>query len=127
MDVAARLGEIATGDDTVTAGGAPRAAGGPFRLRVDQGPTDTGRSFPFRARRVSVGRLPENDLPLPCERVSKCHFFIRWDDEQRAFLLIDNDSRNGVHVNGKTVNVSRQLAHGDLIRVADYLLQFTAE
>jgi pSer/pThr/pTyr-binding forkhead associated (FHA) protein len=84
----------------------------------------TRRSSTLRASRLPTAYRVAPPRP---RRVSKRHFTARWDEELRAFLLIDNDSKNGVTANGRRVTASRRRAHGDRIRVAQYEVTFAAD
>jgi serine/threonine protein kinase len=126
LDVTARLGMMALSEDsTVSLEAGPRITRGTsFRIQVERGPTDVGRTARFQQRRVTVGREDGRDLQLRSDKVSKHHFTVHWDDEAEAYLLTDNASKNGVLVNDRRVIGSRRLAPGDRIRVAEYELAF---
>lgn len=126
LDVTARLGMMALSEDsTVSLEAGPRPTRGvSFRIRIDRGPTDAGRTARFQQRRVTIGREDGRDLLLRSETVSKLHCFIKWDDDAGTYLLTDNDSKNGVYVNERKVSGSSTLAPGDRIRVAAFELVF---
>jgi transcriptional regulator with AAA-type ATPase domain/serine/threonine protein kinase len=54
------------------------------------------------------------------DHVSRCHATISWDDDAKAYYILDRSSRNGVHVNGVRCNFSH-LAVGDVVRAGDSL------
>jgi len=77
--------------------------GGPRRILLD------------RAEH-SLGRANEADIRLASQRASRQHAFITRRGVE--FVLRDNDSHNGVFLNGVKVH-SAILRDGDIIQVAD--------
>ena len=74
-------------------------------------------------RTVTLGRDPSNTVVLPSYFVSKRHARVTWDGA--AAHLADQDSANGVVLNGLTVQAA-DLAHGDVIQLGDQRLRFEA-
>jgi len=76
----------------------------------------SGKTFmvPMGVLPFSVGRSPENHLTLTHPSISREHavFEALGDD----VVLVDRGSRNGVHVNGKTVS-RKALRPGDSVRL----------
>ena len=64
---------------------------------------------------LTVGRLADNDVQVPSQRVSRLHARIRW--ENGAWLIEDADSLNGIVYQGKRVD-RHALARGDQIFLA---------
>lgn len=65
---------------------------------------------------VSIGRGSGSDLRIMDDEVSRDHAkLIR---SSRGWEIFDVHSRNGVWVNGKPISGSRQLRHGDRIKLA---------
>lgn len=71
--------------------------------------------------RFTIGRLPENDIPLDAPDVSRRHASII--KQGQDYFLQDLSSRNGTFVNEQPVQLV-ELRDGDLIRIASYLLTF---
>lgn len=65
---------------------------------------------------LTVGRLSNNDVQVPSQRVSRLHARIRW--ENGNWLIEDADSLNGLLVKGQRVERQHILANGDRIQVA---------
>jgi pSer/pThr/pTyr-binding forkhead associated (FHA) protein len=63
-----------------------------------------------------IGRDPAAQVCLTSERASRQHAFLR--PHGNDCMLLDNDSRNGVYLNGVKVH-SAVLRDGDVIQVAD--------
>ena len=63
-----------------------------------------------------IGRAPDALLHLPSKRVSRQHALLRVRGTD--CLLVDNDSRNGVFLNGVRIH-SAVLRDGDVIAVGD--------
>ena len=62
----------------------------------------------------TVGRLPENDLPLPWDaQVSRFHARLTWVGER---WVLEDTSRNGSFVNGVRVDRTCPLSDGDVLR-----------
>ena len=82
------------------------------------------RAFPLTGEDNRVGRLPENQITLTSDRVSRRHAVIRRTDG--GVELVDTGSSNGSRVNGKELRarVPVTLNPGDRIQLADELLLF---
>ncbi|HZE97333.1 MAG TPA: FHA domain-containing protein [Planctomycetota bacterium] len=68
---------------------------------------------------VTIGRSPENALPLPDHRLSRKHARIEWDD--LGFRLKDLCSSNGTWLNRRRIESDR-LIQGDEIRVGGVII-----
>jgi len=71
------------------------------------------------AEKTTIGRSHDNDILLPSHGVSKHHAMI--EKSGQSFILIDNDSANGVYVNGDRIRRRRLLFRTRDHRVADLL------
>ena len=71
---------------------------------------------------LTVGRLPECDIVLPADGVSRRHCQFELSPEGR-WQVRDLGSRNGTVVNGKRVAV-QSLSHGDVVRVGRFEIRF---
>ena len=70
---------------------------------------------------VVIGRVPECDIQLVDERVSRRHCEIRyWDG---SFAIKDLKSQNGTLVNGERIQIA-VLKHSDKIKVGGTVLTF---
>jgi hypothetical protein len=65
---------------------------------------------------VTIGRAPDCEVQLDVRWVSRQHAFIRMED--KAYVLEDAGSKNGVFVNGQRLTHSYTLEDGDRIQVA---------
>jgi pSer/pThr/pTyr-binding forkhead associated (FHA) protein len=72
---------------------------------------------------ITIGRLPECDIPVPDKNVSRRHAEIRRQDD--AIVVVDLGSMNGTRVNGAGVK-ERVLEDGDEITVGTTTLRFEA-
>ena len=84
---------------------------------------DAGRSYPLRGAATRIGRLPDNDIVLDDDMVSRYHAMIV--DTGNSFVITDLRSANGVEVADKRIRSSATLADGDHIRISDH--EFTFE
>ncbi len=64
-----------------------------------------GREFDLGISRMTIGRAESNHIVIQDESISRMHAFIE-PSEDGDFFVFDNQSRNGVQVNGKRVDVS---------------------
>jgi pSer/pThr/pTyr-binding forkhead associated (FHA) protein len=76
----------------------------------------TQRLISLDRQETVVGRSPEAHLRLSSKRASRHHAFFRLHGTD--CVLVDNDSHNGVVLNGVKVH-SAVLRDGDVIQVAD--------
>ena len=82
-----------------------------------------GRRYPLQAPATRIGRLPDNDIVLDDEEVSRHHAVIV--DTGSSFMITDLRSANGVLVRGRRLHPSATLADGDHIAICGY--EFTFE
>src|SRR5206468_13108801 len=77
-----------------------------------------------RAGRVSIGRSPGNDIPLPWDsEVSRLHAELELLGDE--WIVSDEGlSRNGSFVNGERVDGRRRLRDGDVLRIGRTTLAF---
>ncbi len=75
-------------------------------------------------RRLSIGRTNDNDIVLENRGVSRKHAMIEFND--KAVVLIDNESLNGTFVNSRKVS-EEVLRDEDIITIGKYQLVFHAE
>ncbi len=81
----------------------------------------------FAKLEVTLGRLPDNDIPLHGGRVSKHHATIKYDSRRRIYLVLDHASTNGVLVNGVRIDGERILTPGDKIDVGGCTIEVAIE
>lgn len=89
------------------------------KLYVLSGP-DTGKSFEFEAGAL-VGRDPDCAVRLRDPSVSRKH--ARLEHGERGWSIVDTQSRNGVHVDGKRV-ATVELADGAEVTLGEVLVRF---
>lgn len=80
-----------------------------------------GRTFDLNRDRLSIGRQEENDLVVNAEGVSRQHAILVKSDGN--WFIRDNQSRNGVMVNGKPVREC-WLKSGDVIQLGAFAVRF---
>lgn len=71
--------------------------------------------FNLRRRLTRIGRNQDNDIMLNNDRVSRYHSEIVRDGE--TFRVVDQQSRNGIWINGQRVQESAELKPGDRLRI----------
>lgn len=98
---------------TQTMPAAPAPATRPARPAYLLLPNQT-HVWPLRAAHISIGRLPDNDLPLDDPQVSRRHAQLRL--RHGRYVLYDLNSRQGSWVNGQRVR-EWVLHPGDVIRL----------
>jgi pSer/pThr/pTyr-binding forkhead associated (FHA) protein len=73
---------------------------------------------------ATIGRSPNNTIPIPERHVSRQHAVISFRDG--IFMLSDLGSANGTFVNDKQLSDPYPLMHGDVIRLYVPILHFSA-
>ena len=71
---------------------------------------------------ISIGRLPENEIPLASISISRRHAHIERDGANQ-YTISDLNSLNGILVNGKKIKKG-PLSHGDKISIGKYSILF---
>lgn len=77
--------------------------------------TKDASEFNLRRLLTRIGRNQDNDIVLNNDRVSRYHAEIICEGEIRK--IVDNNSRNGIWINGKRVRESEELHSGDKVRI----------
>jgi hypothetical protein len=93
-------------------------------LVATSGPT-RGRTFPIPIQGATIGRLAENSIYIPDERLSREHARIEFRDG--SFVLSDLGSRNGTALNGSLVSDPRALSSGDTVELGSNTFTVTVE
>ena len=75
-------------------------------------------------RPLTVGRSDSCSVVLADNRASSVHARLKYDD-LNGLVIEDNNSTNGIQVNGETVMKLRKISREDSIRIGDSKLQFT--
>ena len=85
-----------------------------------------GQATPFELtmEEMVIGRLPECDIQLPSNMVSRKHAKIVKDGDH--FVLHDLKSGNGTFVNGQRLTGSHRLSPNDRIKFGPVLCRFEA-
>ncbi len=82
---------------------------------------DKGRIIELDANRMTIGRTEENDIVIASDGISRTHAFLGQTAE--GWFIRDNQSKNGIQVNGKKVGES-WLADGDVVQVGSFIFKF---
>jgi DNA-binding SARP family transcriptional activator len=82
----------------------------------------SGRRYPLQSAATRIGRLPDNDIVLDNELVSRHHAVIV--DTGTNYIINDLRSSNGVKVQYERIRSAATLHHGDHIRICDYEFTF---
>lgn len=83
---------------------------------------DVGQIYDLNRERLTVGRAVENDIVVSSEAVSRHHATFEQDASGNWFVR-DNQSKNGVQVNGTTVKEMR-LQPGDIVQVGNFVFRY---
>jgi hypothetical protein len=84
-----------------------------------------GRRVVLEQDKVTLGRMPENELALADTNVSRRHAEVRRGPEG-TWMVADLGSTNGTKVNGVKISGPRQLEDGDEITVGSTTVRFEA-
>jgi len=94
-----------------------------MRLIFTSAPSE-GRVVELTAARLTIGRVPGNDLQLDGQKVSRHHAVIEVHDRQA--VLRDLGSRNGTYVDGVRLSGAHVLSGGERLRFGDQQLRVQA-
>ena len=72
---------------------------------------------------ITVGRGPQNDLPIPEDEYASAEH-ARLEPRRDGIWLEDTGSTNGTYVNGVRVSEPRRLVPGDVVRVGETDFRF---
>ena len=79
--------------------------------------------IPLEADRVTIGKAPENDVPLEDDpTASRLHAVL--EHFSAGWCVSDLGSSNGTTINGERIWASHRLQHGDEIRIGQTRLVF---
>lgn len=92
-------------------------------LYVDNREAGTWQKLSLMSDAVTIGRADSNDIVLSHPGVSRVHAVIKRSGSQ--FILTDNNSMNGILVNGHRMNRQKVLAEKDVIRILNSTLIYT--
>ncbi len=77
------------------------------------------KPIPLSSEKVTIGRSPDNTIPLLDERASRNHCVIE-SDGNGGWIVRDLGSRNGTKVNEERIMGTRPLRPGDVVRVGQH-------
>ncbi|HUY79689.1 MAG TPA: FHA domain-containing protein [Ktedonobacterales bacterium] len=113
---------IGYGDADKTRIARPPAAPSRIGALIERQGKDPGHVFELRNERTTIGRSRDSDIFLEDLAVSRLHATINRDPAGR-YLFRDEQSANGVFVNGEKVT-ERQLEEGDEVQIGQTMLVF---
>lgn len=93
-------------------------------LVASAGPTK-GKTFRVAPEGATIGRLPDHEIYIPDERLSREHARIEFRDDR--YWLRDLESMNGTALNGSLVSGAQPLQSGDTIELGSSKLVVTVE
>ena len=79
-------------------------------------------AYTLKGPTVSIGRTPDNDLPLADHCCSGRHALIT--SKERGYSIIDQGSKNGTFVNGKRIQEETLLRLGDEVLIGSTKIVF---
>lgn len=86
------------------------------RLVVQRGPTPN-QEHPLTEAAMSLGRSPDNEIAIPDPEVSRRHARISFSGG--LYQIEDSGSTNGSFVNGRRVQGTVILQHGDILQLGE--------
>jgi predicted component of type VI protein secretion system len=86
------------------------------RLVVQKGP-NPNQEFPLSEAPMSLGRSPDNDIPIQDPEVSRRHALFTFSGG--LYQVEDTGSTNGSFVNGRRVQGTVILQHGDILQLGE--------
>lgn len=70
------------------------------------------KTYEFEKSLITVGRLPQNDIPINSMSISRMHLKVAYDWEKEAYFATDLNSLNGTFINGEKISGDTQLESG---------------
>lgn len=102
------------------------AARGPEERRADLGGVQPVQWVRFEGKpRLTIGRAEDNDVRLDGLQISTHHASIR--NEGGGVLVEDNNSTNGIYVDGRRVASRASLTRESVVQIGPFLLRADAE
>jgi len=83
---------------------------------------DKGQVFELKSDRIAIGRNDNNDIVIVGEAVSRYHASIE-RSEGGGYVVRDQQSKNGVQVNGISVNEAA-LRDGDVVQIGSFMFRY---
>ena len=95
------------------------------RITMRDQVTEIPLSLKPGGRRLSVGRVSDNELSLNDTSVSKIHAALTLN-QQGTLLVADTGSTNGTYINGRRISYgeARQIEDGDVVGFGDVEVRF---
>lgn len=87
-------------------------------------PAELGRRIPLDKSPTRLGRSADNEVVVDGDSASRRHAYC--ERTGHGWVLIDNGSRNGTHVNDSPISPSSVLRSGDLIRIGWTVFKYLA-
>lgn len=84
--------------------------------------SDKGKAYDISGDRLTIGRNDNNDIVVPSDSVSRYHAVLERTNAGE-FIVRDNQSKNGVQVNGTAVGEAT-LRDGDVVQVGAFVFRF---
>lgn len=81
------------------------------------------RLLPSRGQYV-MGREEGVDIVVHDALISRRHAMLQWQVIDNGWILIDNNSRNGVYVQGERIDEQRLLEDGDTIQLGGHVFNY---
>ncbi|MBX3469164.1 MAG: FHA domain-containing protein [Planctomycetes bacterium] len=72
--------------------------------------------------RIRIGRHASNDLVLADDTVSRFHAAVEWDADEDRPQIVDNDSANGVEVDGELIEERCHLPGGNQVVIGRFTI-----
>jgi len=81
-----------------------------------------GTIFDLTEEETSIGRNPDNNIPLEFNGISRYHFKITVSNE--GHCVVDAGSRNGTFLNNKKIETETPLKKGDMVKLGNIALKY---
>jgi hypothetical protein len=95
------------------------------RVTIREQAHEVSLAFTPGGKRMSVGRVSDNELALNDSSVSKIHAALTMNP-QGTLLVADTGSTNGTYINGRRISYgeARQIEDGDVVGFGDVEVRF---
>jgi len=82
------------------------------------------KTYEFEKSLITVGRLPQSDIPINSTSISRIHLKITYNWGKQAYFVTDLNSLNGTSINGVKIAGDTQLNSGEKLVTGKFAIVF---
>jgi len=81
------------------------------------------KTYEFEKSLITIGRLPQNDIPINSMAISRMHLKITYNWDKQAYFATDLNSLNGTQINGVKIDGETQIKSGVELVSGQFLIR----